>query len=305
VASGVKSESNRLLAKGGGGARELSLPEGTATLLRDLIHEHTGTFFEEERLAMMLDKLAPLACQQECQSFLDYYYLLKLDGQTNGEWARVMDALSVQETYFWREMDQIQALVNTLVPAWFDHQRGPLRIWSAACATGEEPFSIAIALEEAGWLQQGKIEIIASDASGAALEKARRGVYRERSFRNLPLPLRAKYFQSVPQGGWCIKPEMLVRVRFHRANLVVPSEIASLATAPIVFCKNVFIYFSRDAIRRTVCSFARHMPAGSHLFVGASESLLYLTDDFSLQELGGAFVYVKKSSPAPGTHKAL
>jgi chemotaxis protein methyltransferase CheR len=280
----------------------LSAPEGTAALLRDLVHEHTGTFFERDRFDMMLDKLTPLARQRGCRSFLDYYYLLKFDREGSEEWPRVMDALSVQETYFWREMDQINALVKILVPAWFSENRGPLRIWSAACASGEEPFTIAMALEEAGWLRRGQIEILASDASGAALERARRGIFRERSFRNMPISLRAKYFQSVPQGGWCIKPELLVRVRFQRANLVAPAEIGALAGAPVIFCRNVFIYFSAEAIRRTVRCFAERMPGGGHLFVGASESLLKLTSDFDLEEIGGAFVYVRKAPdvlPAP------
>src|SRR6185503_6320362 len=125
---------------------------------------------------------------------------------------------------------------------------------------------------------------------------AKRAVYRERAFRNLPVHLRDKYFQAVPHG-WLISPRLLVRVRFERANLVAPAEIAHLATAPVIFCRNVFIYFSPDAIQRTVAVFAKNMPADGSLFVAASESLLKLTKDFDLQETGGAFVY--KRAPAP------
>jgi chemotaxis protein methyltransferase CheR len=280
--------------------RKLSAPEGTAVLLRDLVHDHTGTYFDASRLDTLMDKLEPLAKGRGCQSFLDYYYLLKSDADASDEWQRVMEALSVQETYFWREMDQVRALVDLLVPAWFAQKRGPLRIWSAACATGEEPFTIAMALEEAGWFQRAPIEIVASDASVNAIEKARRGIFRERSFRSLPAELRAKYFRSVPQG-WCIAPEMLVRVRFQRANLVAVNEINLLARAPIIFCRNVFIYFSPTAITRTVHHFAERMPEGSHLFVGVSESLLRLTTEFDLQELGNAFVYVKKPQISAGS----
>lgn len=271
-------------------------PEGTAPLLRDLVHEYTGSYFDANRLDMLLEKLEPLALARNCRSFWDYYYLLKFDGESLGEWSRVMDALSVQETYFWREIDQINALTTLIVPAWFARTAAPLRIWSAACATGEEPFTIAIALEEAGCFKLGPIEIIASDASGAALEKARRGTYRERSFRTLPEALRKKYFQPVPQG-WSISPEMLVRVRFQRANLVLPAEIDGLARSPVVFCRNVFIYFSAAAITRTVSHFADRMPDNSHLFVGVSESLLRLTNRFDLEEVGKAFVYIKKAGP--------
>jgi len=274
----------------------LPAPQGTGLLLRDLVHDHTGSFFDRDRIPALLDKLEPLARERNCRSFLDYYYLLKLEGEVTGEWQRVMDALSVQETYFWREMDQIRMLVDVVVPEWFAKRRDPLRIWSAACATGDEPFTIAIALEEAGWFARAPIEIIASDASVTALEKARRGVYRDRAFRALPVKLRDRYFQPVPHG-WSISPHLLVRVRFHRANLVSLPEIAGFATAPIIFCRNVFIYFSHDGIRRTVKSFAERMPPEGHLFVGVSESLLKLTSDFELQEIGGAFVYVKKPQP--------
>ncbi len=268
----------------------LPAPEGTARLLRDIVHDHIGLFFEQDRTSTLLDKLEPLARERNCRSFLDYYYLLKLEGEVTGEWQRVMEALSVQETYFWREMDQVRALVDHIVPQWFARRNNPLRIWSAACATGDEPFTIAIALEEAGWFDRAPIEIIGSDASMNALEKARRGLYRERAFRNLPLNLREKYFQPVPHG-WLISPRLLIRVRFERANLVAPAEIASLATAPVIFCRNVFIYFSREAIQRTTAVFARQMPQDGSLFVGASESLLKVTKDFDLQEVDRAFVY--------------
>jgi chemotaxis protein methyltransferase CheR len=280
----------------------LKAPEGTAILLRDLVHDHTGLFFDSDRVDMLMEKLSPLAIERQCKSFLDYYYLLKLEGEVTGEWQRVMEALSVQETYFWREMDQIRALVDILVPEWFAKTNRPLRIWSAACATGDEPFTIAMALEEAGWFRRAPIEIVASDASVTALEKARRGVFRERAFRHLPRELREKYFQSVPHG-WSIAPELLVRVRFQRANLVVSSEIMQLATAPIIFCRNVFIYFSSEAICRTVKSFAERIPQGGRLFLGASESLLRLSTNFELQEIGTAFSYVVKTSiaaPAAG-----
>src|SRR5690606_339257 len=155
-------------------------PEPVPRLLRDLIHERIGVYFESSRLDSLLEKLADRARTRQCATFLDYYYLLKYEETGDDEWLRVMDAFSVQETYFWRELDQINALVNVVVPAWFQNHSGTLRIWSAACATGEEPYSIAIALKEAGWGNH-PIEIYASDASEAALAKARGGIYRERS----------------------------------------------------------------------------------------------------------------------------
>jgi chemotaxis protein methyltransferase CheR len=267
-------------------------------LLRDLIHEHTGTYFDSARFDIMLEKLGDLARARGHRSYMEYYYLLKYEDKNRVEWQRVIDALSVQETYFWREMGQIRALVEVLVPRWFAQGRKPLRIWSAACATGEEPYSIAMALLEAGWGDH-PIEIVASDASQAALEKARRAHYRERAFRNLPELLRQKYFMESGKG-FQLSPAIMGRVQFQQANILETREIAGLAASPFTFCRNVFIYFSPDTIRRALYLFANAMPPGGHLFVGASESLLKLTDQFELQELGEAFVYVRRGRTAEG-----
>ena len=273
----------------------LSVPEGVPALLRDLIHERLGIYFDEDRFDLMLEKLRDRALFHGCRSYLDYYFILKYEERGVGEWLRVMDAFSVQETYFWREFSQIESLIKLVIPAWFSTHAMPLRIWSAACASGEEPYTIVMALHEAG-LGHLPIEVSASDASEAALARARGGVYRERSFRALPEALRQKYFTAVPEG-WKLDPAIARRVKFERANIVNPAEIAQLATVPVIFCRNVFIYFSADAIRRTVEMFAERMTGQGHLFVGSSESLLKVTQEFALEEMGDAFVYVRKPRP--------
>ncbi len=273
-------------------SQEISVPPGIPALLRDLIHEQAGLYFENDRLDTMIDKLQTRAQARGCRSFLDYYYILKYDGETTDEWRRVMDAFSVQETYFYREMAQVRALVDHVVPNWFRTSTQPLRIWSAACASGEEPYSLAIALKEAGWSHH-PIEIRASDASESALTRAQNAIYRERSFRAFPPDLREKYFTASTEG-WRLNRQELLPISFQRANLASPEDIAKLAVAEVIFCRNVFIYFSQHAIERTVANFAAHMPDRGNLFIGASESLLKLTSDFDLKEIKDAFVYVRK-----------
>lgn len=271
------------------GVPALRVPEGISRLLRDLIHSRTGLFFEDSRMGLLLEKLEPLAQRRGCHSFLDYYYLLK--DNDRGEWDQAWDALSVQETYFWRESPQIQVLARVMVPAWFQKHDSSFRIWSAACATGEEPYTIAMTLAEAGWGGH-PIEIVASDASPAALAKSQTAIYRERSFRALPPGLREKYFQPVPEG-WQLSRDIRERVSFLRSNLLEPGEIAPLANVQAIFCRNVFIYFSPHSIRLALAMMAARMRPGGCLFVGASESLLRLTTDFELKEIGGALVYVR------------
>ena len=156
--------------------------------MRELIHERTGLFYGDDRLDQMADRLAPLVANRRFDSFLDYYYFLKYDPSAAAEWTQVMDALAVPETYFWREVDQLQALANTIIPALARQLTRPVRVWCVPCASGEEPLTLAMLLEERG--RTLPVEIEASDASQAALDLAAAGLYRERAFRTLPLALR-------------------------------------------------------------------------------------------------------------------
>ena len=279
-------------------SQNLVLPEGTSTLIRNLINERTGMFFDNGRSDLLIDKLSPLVIERGFSSYLDYYYLLKYDASAPVEWQNVINVLSVQETYFWREIDQVRALVQTLVPQWHArNNHSPLRIWSAACATGEEPLTIAIALNEAGWFERASIEILASDASSNAIERAAHGVYKERAFRNLPPELRARYFEP-KSSGWRVRNEIHSRIKWSLANLIEESQIAPMADADFIFCRNVFIYFSKSAISRVVRSFSRFIRPPGYLFVGAAESLLRLTTDFNLIEIDDAFVYEKRERAA-------
>jgi len=264
-------------------------------LLRDLIHERTGLFYDEGRFDVLGDRIAPLVLERGFRTFLDFYYLLKYDERTAAEeWGRVMDVLSVQETYFWREIDQIRALACRILPTLERLSRfGPIRIWSAPCATGEEPLTIAMMLSETRWFDRLPVEIHASDGSRAAIAKARAGVYRERSFRSLPPALREKYF-TAHDGGASPRPELHSRIAsWSVVNLVARDEVARHAGSDVVFCRNAFIYFSPHTVKQVVATFADLMPSPGYLFVAASESILRVTDRFRLDDLGGSFVYVK------------
>ena len=273
------------------GVSETGLP-----LLRDLIHERTGLIYDNGRSELLGDRLAPLVVARGFRSFLDFYYLLKYDDRAaEGDWPQVMDALSVQETYFWREIDQIRALTCAVLPELVRQAPGQrIRIWSVPCATGEEPLTIAMALEEAGWFQRAAIEIHASDGSTSAIARARAGEYRERSFRALPQHLREKYFVQT-NGTSSPVPSLRARITsWNVTNLMDPQQVMPFATSPIIFCRNLFIYFSPQSVKRVVTLFEDSMPVPGFLFVGASESLVAVSDRLNLEEIDRAFVYTKR-----------
>jgi chemotaxis protein methyltransferase CheR len=272
----------------------LRVPERTLILLRDLVSSRAGMHYDEERLTYLRDRLAPLAIDRGFDSLLDYYYLLKYDAESEGEWVRAIDALSVQETYFWREPDQLQSLAKWIVPRLLDSGRRRIRIWSVPCASGEEPLSLAMALEEAGWFGRVPIEIHAGDASDAALRKAAAGRYGPRAFRQLPEAMREKYFDADGHGAWVIKPAFKARVTsWTRTNVVRSDQLARFGPTDVIFCRNLFIYFSTATIRQVAEQFAAILSVPGFLCIGAAESLLRVTPRFDLQDIGGAYVYVK------------
>ena len=279
---------------GGYGADVLGFSEPAFTLLRDLIAQRAGVFFADDRRDQLADKLSDLLAARGMTSYLDYYYLLRYDAEADRHWSELADRLAVPETYFWRQPEQFLALANVLAPRHFGRPgtAPALRIWSAACCSGEEPIGIAIALAEAGLLYRHPIEIVASDASPTLVARARRGLYGERSFRNLPPEFRDRYFRS-EGAAWRVDHRLHERIRWTTANLVEEAEVRPLAAAHVIFCRNVFIYFSDETIARVARLFAEGMDGDGHLFLGASESLTRLATEFELSEVGGAFVYVK------------
>jgi len=262
-----------------------------ARLIRDLVHERLGLYYDDDRLELMVEKISNLIVERGFDSQLDYYYLLKYDQEAAQEWTRLIDAVSVRETFFWREMDQIRALVDVVVPQHFAASSQPLVIWSAACASGEEPLTLAMALDQAGWLNH-PITIHGIDASEAAIRHARQGLYRDRSFRVLPRDLQDRYFTRT-QDLWAVSPVLKDRIVFNVVNLAEGDRVKQLARPHVIFCRNVFIYFSDAAIRQTAKLFADCMHDPGYLFIGAAESLLRLSSDFVLREIQQAFVYVK------------
>ena len=275
-------------------------PRGASAfnLLRDLIVRRTGVWYGDAKRDQLEERVGELVAARGLPSLLDYYYLLRYDPDADAVWRELMDRLAVPETYFWRQAEQFEALAQVVVPRHLAaHPGRPLRVWSAACCSGEEPLSIAMALEEGGWFDRLPIEIVASDASPALVARARAGLYGERSLRALSPARRARWFAR-EAGGWRVDAGLHGRVRWTTANLLDEAEAGPLAEADVVFLRNVLIYFSDEAIQRVAGLLSARMPLDGTLFLGASESLMRMATDFTMDEVGSAFAYVRNPAPA-------
>ena len=270
--------------------RTLPLPSAVFTILSGLIEERLGLFFAADDSDILAEKVSPRAIERGFDSLLDYYYYLRYDADAGEELERLAEALVVNETYIGRELDQLSALVDILLPRLLA-ERGRLRLWSAACSTGEEPFTVAGMLADRGFLP--RIELIGSDISQRVLTIARNGRFSGRSLRALP----------PAAGGWLtldgpsatVKPELLRSVSFQQLNLSDRDSVRRLGKFDVIICRNVLIYFRDSTIKAVVQSLADALTPGGYLLIGASESLLRFGADLRCEEHGGAFFYRKET----------
>jgi len=291
---------------------EIDRKAGSVYLLRDLIQERLGLSLSDYHgIGLIVNKLAGRVEQSRCKSFLEYYQLLKSGGAAaDEEWRQVVAILAKSKSGFWRHTDAVRTLVDVALPQLLSTSPSePLRIWSAACATGEEPLSIAMALKEAGWFERAQIEIHASDASYVAIESAIQGLYSEPRIRYPDVGLRDKYFTR-EQGGWRVVPGLQKLINWKVANLMIQNEVADLAQSHVIFCRNVFIYFTESAICKTLRLFARFMPAGAYLFSDSGDyftSLVSSTDLFEPLSISGSGTWIRRDDKIrtlPGVHFA-
>jgi chemotaxis protein methyltransferase CheR len=271
--------------------RAISLTPETFRLLRDLINQSCGIDYGSDKMELLADKLSGRVVDLGLQSFEEYYFYLRYDPSGSEEWRHMVDSITVNETYFMREPDQMKALVDLVLPRAMEGRIQPqFTIWSAACASGEEPYSLAMLLLERGWARG--VRVIGTDISERVLERARRAAYGARSLRAMPAHLSERYLQRESEN-WRVVPEVREMVSFRHLNLLDDTAMLSVRGIDAIFCRNVFIYFDQRSVQKVVSGFYSALNPGGHLFVGAAESLLRVTSEFELVELGGAFAYAK------------
>lgn len=266
--------------------------------LAKLLDERVGLHIRADNLPSL--RLALAARLQDGPTQDPEGYVARLEGPDGGdELRRLLPLVTVGKTSFFRDEGQFVAL-RTLLPrlvAEAEARGGRISIWSAGCATGEEPWSLALTFAEAG-VPARSLELVATDVNPEAVAATLRGHFTARRMRDVPETLRARWFDE-EAGGYTVKPalrEYLREVRAH--NLAAPVYPRPAGTAwDVVFCRNVIIYFDTQRTQQVLSRIHAVLRPGGHLFLGYSESLFRIFDGFELAELGGAFLYRKPSGP--------
>jgi chemotaxis protein methyltransferase CheR len=205
----------------------------------------------------------------------------------------VADRLTVNETYFLREFAQLELIVRKIVPSLIERGETPVRVLSAGCSTGEEPYGLALLLHEAGVAPE-QVELTGIDLSSSAIARARSARYSDWSLRNVPAALRARYFER-EQKGFRLTDELRRRVRFEVVNVVDDGFFWSSGRFDVVLCRNLLIYLSPEAIELAVARFARVLGEGGALFLGHAETSLG-GPCFEVDEAMGAFYFRRRSA---------
>jgi len=281
----------------------LTLTDAEFRMFAQLIREHAGLDFDEASRFLLERRLSRRIRELELGSIAAYHYRIRNGNNGLDELPNLIDELTTNETFFFREYSQLRALIDEIFEELqLDRERRggrPINVWSAGCSSGEEPYSIAILAREAGLKPGVDVHVYASDISRRMLGKARKGIYREASFRATDPHLRDKYFIEKDQL-WQISDDLKRDVDFIHLNLLDKSKIALLRTMDVILCRNVIIYFNIDTKCQVIRTFYDKLRPGGHLLLGHSESLINLSTSFELRHLRRDLVY-RRPLPGMGT----
>lgn len=270
-----------------------ALSDAEFRLFASLLRDRAGLHFDESNRFIVERRIARRIEETDSGSFASYLYQLRNGEGAEEELANLIDHLTTHETYFFRERSPLEALVREIIPELRGRAEGarrPVQIWSAGCASGEEPYSVVILGLEAGLSPGRDFQVVASDISRSVLARARTGLYRDSSFRDADESLRQRYF-SRKDGVSKISDEIRRHVDFMHLNLVDEAKLALLGTMDVILCRNVIIYFDLATKRRVMKSFHDKLRPGGCLLLGHSESLANVTTAFELKHLKRDLVY--------------
>ena len=265
-------------------------------LLRDCVYSHCGIFFDNDSKYLLEKRLARRLAALNLSSFRDYYHYLKYNRRKDQELMDIMDILTTNETYFFREAFQLKAFTEEVIPELLHRKASngtrSLRIWSAGCSTGEEAYTIAMLLHGVAELRGWKLEIVGTDISQRVLQHARRAVYGKSAFRATDEKYLKQFFVE-QDDGLKVCDEIRDLVSISHLNLFDSNRMVMLGKMDLIFCRNVIIYFDLAAKKRVVESFFNTLHDGGFLLLGHSESLMNITTQYTLRHFKNDMIYQK------------
>ncbi len=279
--------------------KELKITNEEFVQLRDFIYEQSGIFINENRKYLVENRLSNRIKELKLKSYSEYYKFLRFDASRRTELNRLFEVVTTNETSYFRNPPQLRVFQEKILAQAIDECRKAgrkrLRIWSAGCSTGEEPYTIGIILHEVlkQEISSWDIKISATDISEAVLAAAQKGIYSEYTLRTTPKPLVSKYFIQ-KEKTYTISPIVKKLVSFNQVNLNDRVQLARVEKSHIVFCRNVIIYFDDDMKKRVINAFYDNLMPKGALLIGHSESLHNISRAFVPEHYTGIIVYRKQ-----------
>ena len=263
--------------------------------VRDLLYKETGVLIETKRDYVLKDRIERRMAAVKMPTFSEYYRSLMTGW--DGEIQELMEALTINETYFFRDFPQLQGFAEGVLPGYLDAKRErrdtSLRVWSAACSTGEEAYTLSVILQEmVKGYEKWQVNIEGTDIDRQVLRIARAGEYGRRSMKDTPLPYREKYFEQA-NGHWRVLPHTAEPVSFDLLNLMDRRSMRRRRGFDFIFCRNVLIYFNDESRKKVVNCLYDALVPGGYVFLGSSESVGRITAAFELEKRGDFLCYKK------------
>lgn len=272
----------------------IPLEEDVFRLIRDFVRDYCGIYFNDDSRYLLEKRLSRRVRTHHFSNFREYFRYLLYHRNRDEELAAIIDIITVNETYFFREQNQLKTFSEEILPELREtnKEKKRLRIWSAGCSTGEEPYTIAMLVLEKGYFHSWNIEIFGSDINQRVLQVARSGMYRKNSFRTTEPYLLKKYFKE-EDGLSRISDSVKHYVNFSHFNLLDPFKVKLVGTMDVIFCRNVLIYFDTLSRKKVVEMFYERLVEGGYLLLGHAESLINITTAFNLRHFKHDMVYQK------------
>ena len=262
----------------------------------DLVYKKTGIMFEENKRYFVERRVMDRIEQLEMESFRDYYFMLKYSTD-EVELQEIINRLTINETYFFRDFPQLQGFAEHILPEMIKVKEAAgqrtLKVWSAGCATGEEPYTLAIILMEMiPDFEKWKIQIMGTDINTRVLDLANKGLYNSRSIKDVPHDYLDRYFTK--RGSmYSVNLNVKSMVKFKILNLSDRSMFKELKDFDFIFCRNVLIYFDTLSRFKVLDSFYNTLRSGGIIYLGHSESVGRITEAFKMKRLQDNICYYK------------